>query len=40
MILGSFLAEYIRKKYGLVTFYSKLVSSTPELDEKNDSISL
>ena len=32
--LGFRLAEYIRKKYGVVDFFAKLLS-TPELEEKN-----
>jgi hypothetical protein len=34
LYLGFRLAEYIRKKYGLVDFFAKLLS-TPELEEKN-----
>jgi uncharacterized membrane protein len=34
MYLGFRLAEYIRKKYGLLDFFAKLLS-TPELEEKN-----
>jgi hypothetical protein len=31
---GIYMAEYIRKKHGLPTFFAKLLS-TPELDRDN-----
>ncbi|HEX6333955.1 MAG TPA: hypothetical protein VFZ78_06995 [Flavisolibacter sp.] len=34
-VAGFFLAEYIRKKYGLADFFGKLLS-TPELDHERD----
>jgi uncharacterized membrane protein YeaQ/YmgE (transglycosylase-associated protein family) len=33
IVAGILLAEYIRKHYGLVSFFSRL-SSTPDIDDK------
>jgi hypothetical protein len=35
VVLGALLAEYIRKKYGLLNFFSRLIA-TPELYARNN----
>lgn len=35
IITGTLLAEYIRKHYGLINFFSRL-SSTPDIENRNE----
>jgi uncharacterized membrane protein (DUF485 family) len=35
IVIGILLAEYIRKNYGLINFFSRL-SSTPDIENRNE----